>query len=94
MCMLLLSCVSHVQLFAAPWTVALSGSSAHGIFQARVLEWVAVAGSRTIQNQHGWCPGPGLMPAPRWCMLAPRGRAPLTDAFVARVCVPVVTLLP
>lgn len=40
------------------------------------LEWVAVAGSRTIQNQRGWCPGPGLMPAPRWCMLAPPGPGP------------------
>ena len=25
---------------AAPWTVALPGSSVHGILQARTLEWV------------------------------------------------------
>ena len=31
-----------VQLFATPWTVSLPGSSIHGIFQARVLEWVAI----------------------------------------------------
>ena len=31
---------SCVQLFATPWTVA------HGIFQARVLEWVAISLSR------------------------------------------------
>ena len=31
--------LSSVQLFATPWTVAL-GSSVHGIFQARILEWV------------------------------------------------------
>ena len=28
---------------AAPWTVALPGSSVHGIFQARILEWVAIS---------------------------------------------------
>ena len=27
----------------APWTVALPGSSIHGIFQARILEWVAIS---------------------------------------------------
>ena len=25
-----------------PWTIACQGSSAHGIFQARILEWVAI----------------------------------------------------
>ena len=38
--------LSHVQLFAAPWTVACYGSSGHGILQARVLEWVAIPFSR------------------------------------------------
>ena len=38
----LLSCV---WLFATPWTVA-SNSSVHVIFQARVLEWVAISFSR------------------------------------------------
>ena len=31
--------LSHVQLFVTPWT----GSSAHGILQARILEWVVNA---------------------------------------------------
>ena len=31
---------SRVQLFVTPWIVA------HGIFQARVLEWVAISFSR------------------------------------------------
>ena len=40
----LLSCV---QLFATLWTVAFqAGSPVHGIFQARVLEWVAISFSR------------------------------------------------
>ena len=35
--------LSRVQLFATPWTAcSLTGSSVHGIFQARVLEWVAI----------------------------------------------------
>ena len=42
----------------------------------------------TVQKQRG------LTPAPRWGLLVPRGRAPLTDAVIAGVCVPVVTLLP
>ena len=35
--------LSHVQLFAAPWTVAPPGSSVDGIAQARTLEWVAIS---------------------------------------------------
>ena len=41
--------LSCVQLFATPWTVAyqaLRSLSVHGIFQARVLEWVAISFSR------------------------------------------------
>ena len=32
-----LSCFSHVQLFATPWTVAHQGPSVHGILQTRRL---------------------------------------------------------
>ena len=32
--------LSHVWLLATPWTAAYQ---AHGIFQARVPEWVAIA---------------------------------------------------
>ena len=32
--------------FATPWTVSLPGSSVHGIFQAGILEWVAISSSR------------------------------------------------
>ena len=45
--------LSHVRLFATPWT-SLSGFSVHGIFQARVLEWVAISfsmGSSRSRNQ-------------------------------------------
>ena len=38
--------LSRVWLFATPWTVALPGSSVHGIFQVIVLEWIALSFSR------------------------------------------------
>ena len=38
--------LSHVRLFATPWTVAQPGSSVHGILQVRILEWVAISYSR------------------------------------------------
>ena len=49
-CMTVCLCVcvlTRVWLFVTPWTVAPPGSSAHGIFQARILEWVAISLSRT-----------------------------------------------
>ena len=40
--------LSHVQLFVTPWTVAYQAPSlVHGIFQVRVLEWVAISFSST-----------------------------------------------
>ena len=36
----------HVRLFATTWTVTYPGSSIHGIFQARILEWVVISFSR------------------------------------------------
>ena len=44
-----LKSLSRVRLFATPWTVAyqaLRSLSVHGIFQATVLEWVAISFSR------------------------------------------------
>ena len=35
--------LSHVRLSATPWTIAHQGPSAHGILQARILEWVAIS---------------------------------------------------
>ena len=35
--------LSRVQLLATPMDCSLTGSSVHGIFQARVLEWGAIA---------------------------------------------------
>ena len=47
--LLLLSRFSRARLLATPWLLgsealrSLSGSSVHGIFQARALEWIAIA---------------------------------------------------
>ena len=52
--------LSRVRLLATPWTAAQPGSSVHGIFQARVLEWGAIAFSSWmptgLRNSHleGW----------------------------------------
>ena len=36
--------LGYIQLFVTPWTVA-HWTSVHGIFQARILEWVAISSS-------------------------------------------------
>ena len=47
--------LSHVWLFETPWTIyILPGSSVHGIFQARVLEWVAISFSRGSSRCRDW----------------------------------------
>ena len=38
--------LSRVQLFATPWTIAYQTPQSMEIFQARVLEWVAISFSR------------------------------------------------
>ena len=38
-----------------PWDCGLPGPSVDGIFQARILEWVAISSSRDLSN-------PGLEP--------------------------------
>ena len=48
--------LSRIQLFATPWALSLQGSSVHGVFQARVLEWVAISSSPDLPN-------PGIKPA-------------------------------
>ena len=46
--------LSHVQLFVTPCDCSLLGSSIRGIFQARVLEWGAIAFSRGSSQSRGW----------------------------------------
>ena len=47
--------LSSVRLCATLWTAAPSGSSVHGILQARVLEWVSMPSSRGSSD-------PGIKP--------------------------------
>ena len=48
--LLLLSRFSRVRLLVTPWTAAHQGPSIHGICQARVLEWGAIAFSEGLIN--------------------------------------------
>ena len=50
----LVKLLSHVQLFATPMDWSLPGSSVHGIFQARVLEQVAISSSRRSSQPRDW----------------------------------------
>ena len=45
--------LSHVWLFGTPLDCSLPGSSIHGIFQARVLEWVVISFSRGSSRPRG-----------------------------------------
>ena len=40
------SCFSHVQLFAALWTMAHQAALAMGFFQVRIPEWAAISSFR------------------------------------------------
>ena len=45
--------LSWVQIFATPWTVAHQFLLSMGVFQARILEWVAMHSSRgSSQPRH------------------------------------------
>ena len=45
---------THVQLFCNPMNYSLPGSSAHGISQAKILEWVAISFSRESSGPRDW----------------------------------------
>ena len=49
--------LSHVWLFAAPWTVAHQAPLSMGILQARILEWVAMPSSRGSSQPRDWTQG-------------------------------------
>ena len=46
--------LSCVQLFAVLWTIALLGSSVHGILQAEILEWAAMPFPRGSSRPRDW----------------------------------------
>ena len=41
--LVLVKLLSHVRLFATPWTVAYQAPLSMGFFQAKILEWVAIS---------------------------------------------------
>ena len=53
-CVCACSVVCHIQFFVTPMDCSLSGSSVHGILQARILEWVAISSSRRSSRPKDW----------------------------------------
>ena len=51
---MLVSSLSCVQMFCNPMDCSPSGSSIHGISQARILEWVAIFFSRGSSEPRDW----------------------------------------
>ena len=49
-CACLLSHSSHVRLFVMLWIASQPGSYVHGIFQARILEWISMPPSQDLAN--------------------------------------------
>ena len=47
-------CAESCMILCDPMDCSPSGSSIHGIFQARILEQVAVSSSRGIFQTQGW----------------------------------------
>ena len=64
--LLLLSHFSRVRLCCNPMDCSLQGSSVHGIFQARALEWVAIAFSEHISSLWKLEASDPLDGLPRW----------------------------
>ena len=60
--------LSHVQLFATPWSVARQAPLSMGILQVGILEWVAIPSSRLnpwvgkIPWRRAWQPTPLVLP--------------------------------
>ena len=50
----MLACMLMSNSFVISWTVALQGSSIHGISQARILEWIAIPFSRGFPQPRDW----------------------------------------
>ena len=46
--------ISHVRLFATPWTVACQAPLSMDILQARILEWVSISSSRGSSPPRDW----------------------------------------
>ena len=78
--------LSRVRLFAYLWTVAYQAPpSISGIFQARVLEWVAISFSRGIFPTQGLNPG---LPHCRQTLLPsePPGKSLTSEAIIKLAC--------
>ena len=61
--------LSHVQLFVMTMDCGLPGSSAHGILQAKILQWIAISFSRGFSPPRDWTQLSYLSYIGRWIIL-------------------------
>ena len=64
-----------------PMDCSLPGSSAHGICQARVLEWGAMNNQLLDQGDH-LPPSDTMYPKDTWCLLTPIGEEMATHSSI------------
>ena len=84
MCWAVPNCVGF---FCDPMDCSLSGSSVHGIFQARMLKWVAIAFSRGSSQPRDRTQVSGISCNGRWTLpLSHLGRLTVQFSSVAQSC--------
>ena len=78
-----LSLLSCVRLLCDPMNCSPLGTSVHGIFQARILEWVAISFSRASSHPRDYKPThPAL--ASRFFTTEPSGKPILTFILILK----------
>ena len=87
--------LSHVWLFAIPWTVACQSLSVHQIFQTRILEWVAISFSRGSSQTRDQTQAPCVSCIDRqvrlpwwfsWSRVCPSCGRPRFDPWACKIC--------
>ena len=78
--------LSHICLFATPRTVALQAPPVHGIFQARILEWVATSSSRGSSCPRDWTHVSCISCIGRWILYHCTTWEAICIRVVARSC--------
>ena len=71
----MLSCFCYVRLFATLLTWTPPGSSVHGTFQARILEWLAIFFSRGSSRPRDWTHISYVSCIDRQCSSSPPGKS-------------------
>ena len=77
--------LSRVRTLCHPMDCSLTGSSVHGIFQARVLEWVAISFSRRSSRPRDWSQVSRIVGRP--------SEPPGKPSYITDGCINVITTL-